>query len=106
MDDRPLLRRQKDGECAETVDLRGLTKKATVTLPKFQTPGNTPFDNDLLQRLAAFDRPGLTVEQFRELVAECECGLVTTRRVFEFHVCLRKVPVPVLENLYGLQNMY
>lgn len=46
---------------------------------------------DLLNRLDYWTRPGLTPEQFNSLIAQCrQCGLVTTRRVFDIHECVRR----------------
>jgi hypothetical protein len=40
-----------------------------------------------LLKLDSWINPGVTVANFRGLFARCRCGLVTTCRVFEDHVC-------------------
>lgn len=57
----------------------------------FNPPRNAPpTPLELLDRLDAWSRPGLTMEQFKNIVAQCtQCGLVTTRRVFHVHECLK-----------------
>jgi hypothetical protein len=49
-------------------------------------PPPTPFDQ--LMRLDSWYRPGLTEEQFKELITTCTCGMVMTRRVFNYHMCV------------------
>lgn len=34
-------------------------------------------------------RPGVPAEKFASLFVQCRCGIVTTNRAFEFHICLR-----------------
>jgi hypothetical protein len=42
----------------------------------------------LLEQLDVNVKPGITAGQFSTLFSQCaECGLVTTRRVFEEHKC-------------------
>jgi hypothetical protein len=40
-----------------------------------------------LLRLDANTRPGLTEIEFSRLFAKCQCGLITTLRVFDSHFC-------------------
>jgi hypothetical protein len=42
---------------------------------------------DRLLRLDSWTRPGLSEPEFNRLFAKCQCGLVTTRRVFRNHIC-------------------
>lgn len=44
-----------------------------------------------LFRLDAPVNPGLKVAQFRQLFRRCVCGLVTTRRAFSSHFCIKQV---------------
>ncbi|KAH7917584.1 hypothetical protein BV22DRAFT_1135289 [Leucogyrophana mollusca] len=44
---------------------------------------------DLLMRLDSWQRPGLSVAEFKKLFKSCTCGLVMTERVFEGHECAR-----------------
>lgn len=68
-----------------------LTIAVDVTEPVASAPPTrkrlppTPFD--LLMKLDSWDRPGLTTEEFRSLFAKCTCGLVMTRRLFNYHEC-------------------
>lgn len=32
-------------------------------------------------------RPGLSQAEFKRLFAQCQCGLVMTRRAFDRHIC-------------------
>lgn len=58
-------------------------------LPRFDPPPNAALcTTTLLNRLDCWLRPGLTVQQFRELFAQCECGMVTTCRMFGRHECI------------------
>lgn len=43
---------------------------------------------DLLARLDQLERPGISEEQFDEIVAKCTCGMIVTRRRFADHECL------------------
>jgi hypothetical protein len=43
---------------------------------------------ELIQKLDARIQPGITVTEFSKLFCQCECGLVTTRRVFSEHTCI------------------
>lgn len=43
---------------------------------------------ELVQKLDACVQPGITVTEFSKLFCQCECGLVTTRRVFSEHTCI------------------
>jgi hypothetical protein len=47
--------------------------------------------SQLLGSLDSQVRPGITTEEFQGLFVKCECGLITTHRVFEEHVCAREV---------------
>lgn len=42
---------------------------------------------DRLLRLDSRERPGLTSHEFRRLFSSCPCGLVTTRKAFNRHIC-------------------
>jgi hypothetical protein len=59
-------------------------------IPKCQPAELTPAAVfDLLLRLDAMIRPGLTVREFMDLFVRCNrCGLVMTRRVFNSHDCV------------------
>ncbi|KIM71884.1 hypothetical protein PILCRDRAFT_16633 [Piloderma croceum F 1598] len=51
---------------------------------------------DRLLRLDSHARPGLSEREFNKLFAKCECGLITTRRVFTSHSCAAAVLQPVV----------
>jgi len=47
---------------------------------------------DRLLRLDSFTRPGLTEDEFRGFLTQCNgCELIMTRRMFERHNCVGKV---------------
>ena len=43
--------------------------------------------SELLAKLDSRVRPGITVEDLRTIIVVCGCGLVTTRRSFNYHEC-------------------
>jgi hypothetical protein len=43
---------------------------------------------ELLAQLDARVQPGITDTEFSALFSLCECGLVTTQRVFSDHKCI------------------
>lgn len=49
---------------------------------------NGPTLSDQLSTLNTPVRPGLYESEFLKLWAKCTCGLIMTRRVFRFHVCV------------------
>jgi hypothetical protein len=49
----------------------------------YRAVGNQIFDLD------ASILPGLPEAQFKKLFAKCYCGLITTKRVFNIHRCIR-----------------
>lgn len=64
--------------------------RPAVALPVFKAPLNVPSSLDIVGGISAPTRPGISIEQFLQLVAECECGMVVSREVFHRHVCLLK----------------
>jgi hypothetical protein len=46
---------------------------------------------ELLRKLDARERPGLSEVDFLRLFQKCECGYYTTRRAFEDHDCMNEV---------------
>lgn len=62
-----------------------------VVLPVFNPPPAAALStSELVNRLDTWIRPGLTGEQFRALFAQCECGMVVSRRMFPMHECIPK----------------
>jgi hypothetical protein len=69
-------------------------------VPVCDGPANRPpNDYELLMRLDALIRPGLTAKEFVKLFMECRCGLIMTQRVFGSHECL-----PEKEDIIDLTN--
>lgn len=54
---------------------------------------------DRLLRLDSHARPGLTEREFNRLFAKCNCGLITTRRVFADHSCAAAMPQLIVGSL-------
>jgi hypothetical protein len=51
---------------------------------------NTQQAFHLFLKLDSVLNPGITADEFQELMAQCgECGVITTRRVFRSHECVR-----------------
>jgi hypothetical protein len=46
---------------------------------------------ELLHKLDARERPGLSEVDFVRLFQRCECGFYTTRRAFADHDCMNEV---------------
>lgn len=46
----------------------------------------------MLDRLLRLEGPGLLEPQFRRMLAQCQCGLVMTRRSFGRHICAVRTP--------------
>ena len=64
-----------------------------MVLPVYAPPPNAPIDMwDIFARLDDWSRPGVLLRQLQAHLAVCECGLVTTVRSFELHLCRRPVP--------------
>lgn len=64
------------------------------TFPKRRAPTRSAGrDNvsDILKRLDARERPGISKAEFKGAFVMCECGLITTRRAFADHDCLNEV---------------
>jgi hypothetical protein len=73
-----------------------------VVVPRFCPPPNSAVSTtELINRLDTWLRPGITMQQFKELFAECDCGLVVTRRMFDRHECIMKETV---ETSYAVVN--
>jgi hypothetical protein len=68
--------------------IAGITEPMIQTLEPLACPPPTTFDR--LMALDCWLRPGLTMEELRELLGRCTCGLVTTRRTFYNHICLAR----------------
>lgn len=67
-----------------------LPLQVATVLPRFNPPPNTVLTTtEMLHLLDSFTRPGLTLEQFNELIAVCECGMVVTQRMFRWHDCIK-----------------
>jgi hypothetical protein len=65
-------------------------------IPTFERPPSRIESTiDLLFRLDAIDRPGLSATEFRNLFAKCPCGLIMTRRSYRGHVCADATTVVV-----------
>jgi len=61
-----------------------------VALPKFNPPANAAISTtEWVNRLDSWFRPGLTLQQFQEVFAQCKCGIVVTRQMFARHECVR-----------------
>lgn len=66
-----------------------------MPLPIYAPPPNAPLDLwDIFGRLDDWLRPGVPLAQFQAQIAVCECGLVTTVRSFELHLCQGPVMHP------------
>ncbi|KAH7904121.1 hypothetical protein BJ138DRAFT_1119708 [Hygrophoropsis aurantiaca] len=57
-----------------------------------------PTEWELLMQLDSWNRPGLSVAEFKRLFKGCTCGLVMTARTFDSHECA-KVLQPGEENI-------
>lgn len=55
-----------------------------VRLPSHKTA-------ELLAKLDAWERPGISQHDFQHLFYRCECGIYVTRRAFKDHDCLNEV---------------
>lgn len=54
----------------------------------YAPPPSAPLDLwDVWGRVDDWMRPGVPLAQFQAHFAVCECGLVTTIRCFELHIC-------------------
>jgi hypothetical protein len=57
-------------------------------MPLLERPTKSPQTVvDKLLKLDSWGRPGLQEAEFKKLFAQCVCGLVMTRRVFNDHDC-------------------
>jgi hypothetical protein len=78
-----------DGECKTRHQCCVGINADTVAVPKFNPPPNLSLGaTELISRLDTWLRPGITKQQFKELFAECDCGLVMTQRMFDRHECI------------------
>jgi hypothetical protein len=69
-----------------------------AAIPLRERPNRAPETTfDQLLRLDSVARPGLTEFEFKKLFVKCRCGKVTTRRVFNEHICaiIPDEPAPV-----------
>ncbi|KAH7904495.1 hypothetical protein BJ138DRAFT_1237321 [Hygrophoropsis aurantiaca] len=71
----------------------GASKDRGIPVIPVSAPVEAPEPSawDLLMRLDSWQRPGLSVTEFKKLFRSCTCGLVMTERVFESHECARVV---------------
>ena len=73
---------------------------APPTIPTLEQPAKLPKTTvDLLLRLDAFDRPGLTDHELKNLLGRCPCGLNMTRRAYGGHTCVPSIRVPIVIDL-------
>jgi hypothetical protein len=57
----------------------------------------------LLLKLDSALKPGITAQEFQDLFAQCgKCGLITTRRVFRSHECVKVERVTEIIDLINL----
>lgn len=69
-----------------------------MDLPIFNPPPNATLSTtELVNRLDTWIRPGLTAKQFRAIFAQCECGMVVTRRMFAMHECIPTKELAVID---------
>lgn len=66
---------------------------STVNIEKVNPPCSAALSvTECLEKLDASTRPGLPRTEFMAVITQCaECGLITTRRVFEKHECAREL---------------
>lgn len=64
----------------------GLEDINAAIIPSRQAPKRAK--DNLLERLDARTRSGITSAEFRRLFVSCECGMFTTRRAFKDHQCI------------------
>ena len=62
-------------------------------IPQRRPPNLRPSHKtaEVLAKLDARERPGITEAEFQRLFYRCECGLYVTRRAFMGHDCLNEI---------------
>ena len=79
------------------MDIYILLTLLTGQLPTIQFLGRAERGSeatlDRLLRLDSWVNPGIPAADFKKLFAMCHCGMITTRRVFDHHVCVSVIPV-------------
>lgn len=74
-------------------------RRSTFAIPRLGPPIQRPTsDTDFLTRLSSWVQPGLYAGEFHGLMgrmAECSCGMVMMRNVFNEHRCEGSVLRPI-----------
>lgn len=72
---------------------------SAFVIPRLEPPIQRPTsDTDFLTRLNLYTQPGLYIGEFRGLIgrmAQCSCGMVMVRDVFDEHRCERSALRPI-----------